>query len=179
MRQTPAFFTQRPVHGECNPYYFNYISLVPDGNLLAMLPEQHTLTQQTLRGLSDDAALFRPAPEEWSIKQVIGHLIDTERLFSYRMLHFARADSAPLPSMEPNPWMEAARFDDVPVADLLDEFAALRAATVLMLAGMDETMWGRGGVASNSVNTVRAVGWTLAGHELHHMISLREKYLRQ
>ncbi len=121
---------------------------MPGGNLLTTLETQHALTQSTLRSLTDAQALFRPAPGEWSVKQVAGHLVDSERIFAYRALRFARADATALPGMDPDPYVAAARFDAVPLADLLDEFAALRAATLLLFRGFDESAWLRGGLAS-------------------------------
>jgi hypothetical protein len=176
-KHAPSFFEQRPVAGELNPYYTTYTGLVPDGNLLSMLTDQHAATQQALRGLTDAQALFRPAPAEWSVKQVVGHLIDSERIFAYRALRFARKDATALPGMEPDPYVAAARFDSIPLADLLAEYAALRVANVFMFAGFDEAAWLRGGVASDNPITARALGWIIAGHELHHLASLREKYL--
>lgn len=175
----PEFFAQRPGPDEYNPYYHTYIALVPDGNLLQELSGQHGVTQQALRRLTEAQALFRPAPAEWSTKQVLGHLIDTERIFAYRLLRFARGDAAPLRGYEQGPYVDAARFDALPLADLLDEFAAVRAGNVLMIAGLDEPAWKRGGTASDNPVTVRALGWTIAGHERHHLLSLREKYLPQ
>ena len=173
----PKFFAQRPGPDEYNPYYHTYIVLVPDGNVLAGLSEQHGVTQQVLCGLTEAQALFRPAPAEWSIKQVIGHLIDTERIFAYRLLRFARGDERPLRGYEQGPYVDAARFDELRLADLLEEFAAVRAGNVLMIAGLDEPAWKRGGIASDNPVTARALGWTIAGHERHHLLSLREKYL--
>ena len=176
-RTFPEFFAQRPRPDEYNPYYHTYIALVPEGNLVSALSEQHGVTQQALRGLTDAQALFRPAPGEWSIKQVLGHLIDTERIFAYRLLRFARGDGAPLRGYDGDPYVDRARFDAQPLADLLEEFAAVRAGNVLMLAGLDEPAWQRSGVANENPVTARALGWIMAGHELHHLLSLREKYL--
>jgi inactivated superfamily I helicase len=176
-RTFPEFFAQRPGADEYNPSYDAYIALVPDGNLLPGLSEQHGVTQQALRGLTEAQALFRPAPAEWSIKQVIGHLIDSERIFAYRLLRFARGDERPLRGYEQGPYVDAARFDTLPLADLLEEFAAVRAGNVLMIAGLDEPAWKRGGIANDHPVTARALGWTIAGHERHHLLSLREKYL--
>lgn len=171
------YLAVRPDAGEFNTYYQTYTRLVPDGNLLTTLGKQHEMTQQTLRSLTDAQALVRPADDEWSVKQVLGHVLDTERLFAFRMMWFARGDTIDLPGMEPNPWVENARFDELPLADLLAEFAALRQATQYLISGLNEAMWLRGGIASNNPVTVRALGWIIAGHELHHLDSLREKYL--
>lgn len=176
-QNAPAFFAQRPAPEEGHVYYHRYTSLVPEGNVLHTLAAQHAETQNALRGLTETQALFRPAPAEWSIKQVVGHLLDVERIFTHRLMCFARAEAAPLHSMDQEAYVAAAQFDAVPVADLLDEFLALRLATLYLIMGLDEAAWNRSGTASGYFVTVRALGWMVTGHELHHMLSLREKYL--
>ena len=168
--------TLRPAAGEHFDYYTQYTRLVGDGDILSTLRAQHRETQVLLAGISEAHGLYRPAPAEWSVKQVLGHLVDTERTFAYRALVFARADSAALPSMEPDPYVANGNFDARTVADLAEEFAHLRAATVLMLNGLSDEAWSRGGVASGARVTVRALAWIIAGHETHHVISLKEKY---
>lgn len=170
-------FARRPDPSEYGPFYARYISLVPDGDLLDTLTMQHEATQQLLRDLPEDRALFRPAPGEWSVKEVVGHMIDTERIFAYRALRFARADAQPLAGFDQDPYVAAADFDSRALSNLMEEFAALRRSHVLMFSGLSEAAWLRRGVASGNEVSARAAAWMIAGHELHHVLSLQEKYL--
>jgi uncharacterized damage-inducible protein DinB len=170
-------FSQRPDPSEHFIYYGNYTNRVPDGDVFERLTTQNDQTQNLLRGLSDAQALFRPGPHEWSIKQVVGHMIDTERIMAFRALSFARNEQAHIPGMNQNDYVKAARFDELSLSHLLDEFAAVRAATLLFLAGLNEAELNRRGVASDNPITVRALIWIIAGHELHHLDSLNQDYL--
>ena len=167
----------RPATTECNPYYLTYIQLVPDGDIVKMLQTQHADIHRLLEGIDNAAASTLPAPGEWSIKQVVAHLSDAERLFSFRALWFARGEEAELPGMEPNPWVEIVDSNKRPLADLLTEFDQVRATTISLLANLDTAAWQRCGVASGSSISVRALAWIIAGHELHHNQSLRDVYL--
>lgn len=170
---------QRPDPAEHNPYYGTYIRLVPDGDVLETLAREHGTTQALLRPLSDEQASWRPAPEEWSVKQVVGHLIDAEYVFAHRALWFARGEAQALPGFDQVAWMESCRFDARSLADLLDEWAHCRAANGRLFAGLGADQWLRGGVASGSPSTVRTWIWGIAGHELHHRASLETVYLAQ
>jgi hypothetical protein len=167
----------RPAADDCSPYYFTYINLVPDGDILQTLQTQHADIHQLLKDTTDANAAISPAPGEWSIKQVIAHVSDAERLFSFRALWFARGEETALPGMEPNPWVEITDSNSRPLADLLSEFDHIRAATLSLLANLDTAAWQRRGVASGNVMSVRALAWIIAGHELHHNQSLRDVYL--
>jgi hypothetical protein len=171
------YFSQRPDPSEYTLYYGQYIARVPDGNLLEGLATQHEATQRLLCDLPEARALYRPAAGEWSVKEVIGHLIDAERIMAYRILRFAREDAQALTGFEPDPYIAAANFDSRALPDLLEELAALRRSHVLMFSGLSEEAWLRRGVASGNDMSVRAWAWVIAGHELHHVISLKEKYL--
>ena len=170
--------TARPAAGECIPYYFNYIDLVPDGDIVEILQTQHADIHALLKGTTDAAASARPAPGEWSIKEVIAHVADAERLFTFRALWFARGEEAALPGMEPNPWVELSNANARAVSDLLAEFDYVRAASIALFANLDPAAWQRRGIASGNVMSVRALAWIIAGHELHHNRSLRDVYLR-
>jgi uncharacterized damage-inducible protein DinB len=172
-----SYFAQRPDPSEYAPYYGGYISLVPDGNLLDTLTTQHEATQQLLRGLPEDRAAFRPAAGEWSVKEVVGHMIDTERIFAYRALRFARGETQPLPGYDQDAYVAEANFDARTLPSLMEEWAALRRSHGPMLAGFSHEAWLRCGKASNTDMSARAAAWIIAGHELHHVISLKEKYL--
>lgn len=167
----------RPVDGEALPYYFTYIRLVPDGDIVATLQAQHAAIHTLVGQLSEKIAEGAPAPGEWSIKDVIAHLSDAERLFSFRALWFARGEQAALPGMEPNPWVELSGANARPLPDLLAEFDHVRAATLALFGNLDAAAWERGGSASGAHVSVRALAWIIAGHELHHNRSLREDYL--
>jgi hypothetical protein len=169
--------SSRPTADECNPYYFTYIQLVPDGDIVHTLQTQHADIHALLKHMTDANASVQPAPSEWSIKQVIAHLSDTERLFSFRALWFARGEQSALPGMEPNPWVAITNANARTMSDLLVEFDHVRAASVSLFANLDAAAWQRCGTASGNLISVRALAWIIAGHELHHNHSLREQYL--
>ena len=167
----------RPAATEHSPCYATYLAKVPDGNLLKMLEAQGRETQALLAGVADAKAMHRYAPGKWSVKEVIGHLADTERVFCYRALTFARADETPLPGFDEKAWAPAGRFDARPLKDLAAELDAVRRATIALLAGLDAEALARRGTANNNPITVRALAWIIAGHERHHVAILRERYL--
>ena len=168
----------RPEPSEYVPYYETYISRVPPkGNLLTVLEDQRRETQQLLAGLSDAKALHRYAPGKWSIKEVVGHLMDTERVFCYRALAFGRADASPLPGFDEKAWAPAGRFDARSLKDLAAELDVVRRATIALFSGLDADALARRGTANNNPITVRALAWIIAGHERHHVAILRERYL--
>jgi DinB superfamily len=167
----------RPTAEECSAYYFTYIQLVPDGDIVQTLQAQHTDIHTLLKHTTDTAAATPPAPGEWSIKQVVAHLSDTERLFSFRALWFARGEQSALPGMEPNPWVAITNANARTLSDLLAEFDQVRATSISLFANLDTAGWQRRGSASDNVVSVRALAWIVAGHELHHNRSLREVYL--
>jgi len=167
----------RPDASEYAPYYGTYVSKVPQGDLLLTLERQRQETQALLAGLSDAQALHRYAPGKWSIKEVIGHLSDAERVFSYRALRFAREDRAPLAAFDENAYVPAGRFDARALSDLAAEFDAVRRATITLFRGMDPGAFARRGTASDHEVSVRALAYIIAGHERHHVMILRERYL--
>jgi uncharacterized damage-inducible protein DinB len=167
----------RPEPSEYLAYYETYISKVPKGSLLTVLEDQRRETQELLAGLSDAEALHRYAPGKWSIKEVVGHLMDSERVFCYRALGFGRADANPLPGFDEKAWVPAGRFDARSLKDLAAEFDAVRRATIALFAGLDADALARRGTANNYPITVRALAWIIAGHERHHVAILRERYL--
>jgi hypothetical protein len=166
----------RPADDECSPYYFTYIRLVPDGDIVHTLQTQHTDIHALLKHTTDANASAHPAPGEWSVKQVIAHLSDAERLFSFRALWFARGEQSALPGMEPNPWVAITNANARTIGDLLAEFDQVRAASISLFANLDAAAWQRRGTASSNLMSVRALAWIIAGHELHHNRSLREDY---
>lgn len=167
----------RPAEGELPEFFARYVGRVPDGDIARTLEAQLAGTLALVRDLSDDAALHRYAPGKWSIKEVLGHVADTERVFSYRLLRFARGDDTPLPGFDENDWVPAGRFDDRPLAEITDELRAVRAATVTLLRGLPADALDRVGTASGVPLSGRSIAWIIAGHELHHRHILAERYL--
>ena len=167
----------RPEPTEYAPYYDKYVSRVAEGNIVTILGQQIDNTATLLRGLTAAQAGFRYAPEKWSVKEVVGHLIDAERVFGYRAMRFARNDQTPLAGFEQNDYVQAAAFDDQSLSDLAAEFEHVRRANLHMLRGLNDEAWERRGEASGNPVSVRALAYIIAGHELHHMEIIRTKYL--
>jgi uncharacterized damage-inducible protein DinB len=172
----PNLLITKPDASEYAPYYGRYLDLVPDGDILGTLAGQIGGTLAGLRKISEADSLKRYADGKWSVREVLGHMIDTERIFAYRALRFARNDRTPLPGFEQDDYIPAAQFDRRPWAGLLEEFEALRRSNVLMFRGLGEEAWLRQGVASENPMSVRAAAYVIAGHELHHMRVLHDKY---
>lgn len=166
----------RPEKNEYFEYYDRYVARVPAGSVLETLENQLGETRRLLAPLSEEQALHRYAPDKWSIKQVIGHLCDTERVMSHRALRFARADRTPLPGFDENDYVKAADFDARSLSSLLDELGDVRRATLSMLRGLNEAALVRIGEANERDVSVRALAYIIAGHELHHVAILRERY---
>lgn len=166
----------RPEPGEHVAYYGKYLNLVPGNDAGAALATQIAETLALLRPLDEERAMFRYAPGKWSVKEVVGHVMDAERVFTYRALRFARRDQTPLPGFDENLWVPAGAFDRRPLVELLDEFAAVRAATIHLFRSFDAETQRWTGHANDAVFSVRALAWIAAGHELHHRGLLRERY---
>jgi len=167
----------RPTADEYAPFAAGYVQLVPDGDVLAFLGEQLPALDALLGALSDEQALGRFAPGEWSIKEVVGHLVDAERLFSYRLLCVSRHERADLPAFEQDDYVRAANFDEWSFADLREELALLRRANLLSYRTITPEIALRRGTANGHAVTVRALVYILAGHFDYHLVDLREKYL--
>jgi hypothetical protein len=168
----------RPSPHEHAPYYSRYIDLVPPGNILTSLSNPDAGIIGLLSGVSESKAQFRYAPGKWSIKEVVGHVIDSERVFGFRAFAFSRNDKNPLPGMEQDDYARGANYEERPFRDILDEFADVRNGNLRFFKSLDENMLMRVGKASGFDFTVRSLVYIIAGHELHHMTVLREKYLR-
>lgn len=168
---------ERPVSGECSEYYLGYVGRVPDGDVVEMLAEQPGELEAMLGGLTDEQANFRFAPGEWSIKEVVGHLVDAERTFSYRAFAFSRDESVELPGMDPDDYVREGQFGDWPLSELLDELASLRRANVIAFSHLTAEASLRRGEASGSPFSVRALIYILAGHVYYHFEDLTGKYL--
>jgi hypothetical protein len=166
----------RPRADEHAPYYSRYISLVPDGDLVELLRDQRGETVRLLRPLSEERARFAYAPGKWTVKEVVGHLSDAERIFAYRALRFAREDAQPLTGFDENSYVPAGRFNRRTIADLVDEFEAVREATIHLFRHLDDDALARSGPANNNPISVRALAYVIAGHERHHLTLLRDRY---
>lgn len=167
----------RPEATEYAPDYGAYISRVAAGNIIEVLGHQIEDTVALLHGLSDAQAKSRYAPEKWSVKEVVGHLSDSERVFGYRVLRFARNDQTPLSGFEQNDYVREAAFDDQRLSDLASEFEHVRRANLHLLRGLSAEAWDRRGEANGNPVSVRALAYIIAGHELHHVEIIRTKYL--
>jgi len=171
------FAMQRPDASEYAPYYGKYIELVPGNDVLSALRGQIGDTLGTLREVSDADSLRRYAEGKWSLREVAGHLMDTERIMAYRALRIARNDATPLAGFDQDPYIAAAGFDRRDWNGLIDEFEAVRRSNVLLFEGLEGEAWARLGVTNGNGISVRALGYIIAGHELHHMRIVRERYL--
>jgi hypothetical protein len=172
----PAAFIPKPQAGEYNPYYDKYVSKVPEGDVLALLQSQNEETAALLCKVPEPRAGFRYAPDKWSIKEVVGHLCDTERIMTYRALRIGRGDTKPLPGFEQDDYIKTANFDSRTLADLVSEFQLIRQTTLALFRNFDEAALVRTGTASDSPVSTRALVYIVAGHERHHVQILREKY---
>lgn len=167
----------QPQAGEYSDFNYEYIRRVPQGDVLDFMETQFAQGMQLLRALSEEQGMIRPAPGEWSIKQVIGHMSDTERIFAYRALRIARGDTTPLPGFDQDPYVPAGHFEERTLSDLLDEFVAIRHANLFLFRNLTTEDAMRMGTASNNPISVRSLVYMCAGHEHHHMESLRTVYL--
>jgi len=168
----------RPEISEYNPFYETYIKKIPEGDISQILNEQCEKTAATLKELSEKQALFRYRPDKWSIKEVMGHVTDTERIMSYRLLSIARGETVSLPGFDQNAYVENASFDKMSLEDILAHFIAVRNATVLLLKSLSDTDWLKSGFANEAKVTVRALAYIIAGHERHHFELINERYLK-
>lgn len=167
----------RPDKSEYAPYYEKYMSLVPQGDIIATLGQQLESTLATLRAVTEEQADSRYAEGKWSVKELVGHIIDSERIFGYRALRFARNDRTPLPGYEQDDYVDNARFGALSLSDLTEEFEHLRKANLCLFRQFDGETWQRQGEANEQMASVRAIAHIIAGHETHHMNILRTRYL--
>ena len=167
----------RPSVGDAAPYYFHYIDLVPEGDVLELLRSGVAETRRALADIDLERETYRYAPGKWSIREVVGHIVDAERVFGNRAFHIGRGDAAPLPSMEQDDYVATAGADRRPLAELLDELDLARRSHLRMFEGFDAKAWERVGTAANVPFRARAFPFILAGHEIHHRRVLTERYL--
>ena len=173
---TPSFAIARPEPGEYNPYYDKYISLIPGTDILGTLDAERRKTLLLLCGRDEEDGNFRYAPDKWSAKEVLGHVCDTERVFAYRAMRIARGDATPMAGFEQDDYVRNGPFARMPLAELIEDYIAVRRATLTLLRNLEEPAWTRRGVANKSEVSVRALAYIIAGHEVHHRRILEEKY---
>lgn len=168
---------ERPGSGEYGAYHVRYLERVPHGDVLETLAREGAAFVRRLRALPADREEHRYAPGKWTVREIVGHCIDTERVFVQRALWFARGDPSPLPGFEQDDWARASNAGRRPLAELAEEHEAVRRSTLLLFRGLDGEAAARRGIADRVEFTVRAIAWILAGHELHHRAVLEQRYL--
>jgi len=168
---------QRPAENDYASFFAGYVSLVPEEDVLSAIEQQSSETQRLISSLNETRAAHRYAEGKWSVKEVIGHVTDAERVFGYRALCIARGEKNSLPGFDENAYMQNANFDAWRLGDLAESYALVRRANIVLFRNLGEEAWNRRGVANNHEITVRALAFVLAGHERHHLKVLRERYL--
>jgi hypothetical protein len=166
----------RPAPTEYPAATAEYVSLVPEDDIVAAMETQSSETQKLLSSLDESKAAFRYADDKWSVKEVLGHVIDAERIMSYRLLAIARGETAPLPGWEEDDYVRAASFDRWRLSELAEHYALVRRANIILLRNLPEEAWDRRGTANGNPTTVRGLAWGIVGHERHHVSVLRERY---
>ena len=166
----------RPAPTDYAEFYANYVSLVPEEEVLSAIETQSSETQKLMASIDETRGTYRYAEGKWSVKEVFGHITDAERVFGYRALCISRGDQNSLPGFDENEYMRHANFDDWKIGDLAEMYALTRRANIVFFRNLPEEAWNRRGVANNSPVTVRALAYIIAGHERHHLQVLRERY---
>jgi uncharacterized damage-inducible protein DinB len=166
-----------PDTSEYAPYYGRYISLVGPGEIIGTLESQAAEMRNILDKLSEQDGSLRYAPGKWTIKQMFGHMIDTERIFAYRALRISRGDQTPIEGFEQDGYVDNGPFEHCALSELAQEYSSVRNSTLHLFRNLQPADWKRRGTASGKEVSVRALAYMIAGHELHHRNILREKYL--
>jgi uncharacterized damage-inducible protein DinB len=168
---------KRPQQGDYALHYEKYVALVPGGDFLEILQEQRRALISLLSPLTEQQAEFRYAADKWSIKEVLGHINDTERIFAYRLLRIGRGDPTPLAGFEQDDYIQTGNFSARKISDLVAEFSTIRDSTIFLVRQFDDAAWLRRGNASGKEVSVLALAFVIAGHELHHRRLLEQRYL--
>lgn len=166
----------RPEIGEFASYFEGYVSLVPETDIISALRAQTGELTDLVRQIPEERGGFRYAPDKWTIREVLGHLADTERVMSYRATCLARGERNELPGFDENEYVRTANFDQWTLADLAAQFESLRKANVAVLEHLDRDAWNRRGIVNSNSITVSAIAWVMAGHVRHHLKVLKERY---
>ncbi len=167
----------RPSADEFNPFYAGYVAQVPDGDVVEALIGGAEIAAALLGDLDEATASHAYAAGKWTVKEVLLHCADAERIFAYRALRIARGDATPLPGFDENAYVPLSGAANRSIEDILDEFESVREATVTLFSGLPADAWTRRGTASNNAITVRALAWITAGHLLHHLGVIQDRYL--
>jgi hypothetical protein len=167
---------ERPNKEEYHSYYEGYIGLVPEGNVIEILEQQAEQVSAAIRALTEEQGNYRYGEGKWSVKEVFGHLIDNERIMSTRLLRIARGDTTPLPGYEENLFMAGHPFEAYTIADLAEEYTAVRNSTIIMLRHLSHEAWLHKGIVNDHPASARSIACVIAGHELHHLSVLRDRY---
>jgi hypothetical protein len=168
----------RPQPTEYDPYYEKYVSLVPEAEIITALEKQTDELSSLFADVSEDKGTFAYAEGKWTVKEVLSHLIDGERMFAYRALRVARGDRTPIEGFEQDGYIENSHANRRPIAELIEEFKLLRAANVMFFSNLEPGDWVRSGIANNVEISVRSLAWIMAGHIRHHIAILQERYLK-
>lgn len=175
---TPHFRTLPPDSSEFAAYYSTYTKIVPPGDIVKTMASQQAALLQLVSTISEEESEFAYAPGKWSVKEVIGHMTDGERVFAYRALRVGRGDETPLPGFDENKFAAMGGHASRSLADITSEFDHLRTSTIDLFSSFDEAAWLRRGTASGHPVTVRAIAWIIVGHVDHHLRIIRERYLK-
>jgi hypothetical protein len=167
---------KRPEPTEYAEFYGTYVSKVSGNDVLGVLESQRVQMLQLFAGRSERDGGFRYAPGKWTVKEALGHITDTERIFTYRALRIARGDQTPLPGFEQDDFVKNGAFGERTLAGLAEEFALVRGASLALFRSFTEEAWPRKGVASQKEVSVRALAFITAGHQIHHRLILEERY---
>ncbi len=167
----------RPEKDEFAPYYLTYVNSVPEGDIISILSQQMEDTMLLLNDVSEEQGQFHYAPGKWSLKEVIGHITDTERIMAYRLLCIARGETLSLPGFDENKYVAHASFNQQPIEQLLANLSVVRQSTILLLKSLAAESYTRKGLANNVEMTVRALAYIIAGHALHHCQIINERYI--
>jgi hypothetical protein len=166
----------RPTEAEFAPFYAGYVALVPEADVLAVLERQAEEIRRLAASVPAERESHRYAEGKWSVREVLGHLVDGERVFGYRAFCISRGETAPLPAFDENRYVAAARSGAIPLVEIADELALVRRSNLVVLRRLSPGDWTRVGSASGKAVSVRALAWIMAGHPRHHLNILRDRY---
>jgi hypothetical protein len=173
---TPPDWSLRPALTDHSAFHARYIERVPDGDVLATLERDGDALVRLLRAVPADRERFAYAPGKWTVREVVGHMVDTERVLTLRALWFARSGAAPLPGFEEEEWGRVSNAGERRLAEIVDELAAVRRSTLFLFRSFDAAALEHRGVANGAEFTARAMAWIVAGHALHHRRILEDQY---
>jgi hypothetical protein len=166
----------RPDRTEYAEYYHKYVEAVPDGDISDILEDQLIAAVNLFSNISEEQSKQRYAPDKWSIREVLGHIMDAERVFAYRALRFSRGDQKPLQGFDENEYINNSNYDKTILLLLIEEFSSLRKSTIALFKSMENEMWLKKGIASGHEVSVRGLAYIIAGHTEHHLDIIKERY---